>query len=97
VLGVDASGHGFWQLSKNGSVALAQGPLNDPIDFWHHVAVEAHGSILRAVLDGKVVASVSDSSYASGMAAVSSGWGEVYFDDFALEAAGTEPLDLAFE
>eukprot|EP00929_Paragymnodinium_shiwhaense_P107247 TRINITY_DN73324_c0_g1_i1.p1 TRINITY_DN73324_c0_g1~~TRINITY_DN73324_c0_g1_i1.p1 ORF type:complete len:1284 (+),score=210.47 TRINITY_DN73324_c0_g1_i1:66-3917(+) len=100
VVGIDRFGRSMWQLQRGGAVILAQGRAAAFAGVWQRLRLEAQGSQLRAVLNGQVVARVVDSTYAMGMTALCTGWGEAIFDNFVLEPlphvphVGGQPLTV---
>lgn len=76
----DVGASGAWRLTKNdasagGIAALASGSLAQPIGTgtWHRLSLAMSGRAITASVDGQQVASVSDSSWTSGLAGIEAG------------------------
>ena len=76
----DVGASGAWMLTKNdasagGIAALASGSLAQPIGTgtWHRLSLAMSGHTITASVDGQQVASVSDSSWTSGLAGIEAG------------------------
>lgn len=80
-IGVTEAGEGIWQLDRDGEV-LAAGDLSSPSGTWHSLMLEAVGPVLRTRVD-EYAAEVVDETRPQGMAALTSGWNEAFFDNFA--------------
>jgi Galactocerebrosidase, C-terminal lectin domain len=85
VLSIDADGK--WALLStaykvetrtlaSGSIALTGG--------WHHAELSFQGTQITAACDGKVLATVSDTSHGEGMFALGTGWSHAQFDNLAV-------------
>merc|ERR1712232_389538 len=77
-------GRGVWQLERDGAVVLARGVPDKTTGYWHRLMLDMRGAWITAMVDGSPPVTVSDNSYASGMVALTSGWGEAYFDNFTI-------------
>jgi galactosylceramidase len=62
---------------------LASGAATLPAG-WHHGQLSFQGTQITAACDGKVLATVSDTSHARGMFALGSGWTRTQFDNLAV-------------
>jgi hypothetical protein len=85
-----SGGTGTWSLNKdsstNGSTVLESGGLAGlTVGKWHTLSLSMQGSTLTASIDGKVVATVTDSSYSSGLAGLESTWDTVQYDNFQVQ------------
>ena len=58
------------------------------IGSWHRLKLTTAGSTVTGNVDGKVVGSVTNSTYTHGMVALGSGWHEAYYDNFSVTATG---------
>jgi hypothetical protein len=85
-LSANATAGGAWALQFAGAT-LAQGVTKAPVlpGVFHTAAVGGKGPTVTASWDGDVLAQISDSKSAYGMAAVGSGWHEAFFDNFKVE------------
>jgi hypothetical protein len=81
---------GKWTLStaayKAATRQLASGREPALAGKWHHAELSFKGTRISAVLDGKVLAEISDTSHASGMFALGSGWNRAQFDNLIVSA-----------
>jgi O-glycosyl hydrolase len=85
VLRIDADGK--WTLLsaayKSATRTLASGSA--PISAgWHHAELSFQGAQITAACDGKVLATVSDTSHSKGMIGLGSGWSHTQFDNLAV-------------
>ena len=86
-----------WEL-HTASNLLASGAVSTSTNGWHLLRLAMSGSSLICFVDNVRVASVADSTYASGMAGLGcGGWYGAQFDNFTLRPAhGSDPdLGLA--
>jgi Glycosyl hydrolase family 59 len=85
VLQIDSDGK--WTLLsaayKAATRTLASGSATLPAG-WHHAELSFQGSQIKVACDGKVLATVSDTSHAKGMFALGSGWSHTQFDNLAV-------------
>jgi hypothetical protein len=65
---------------------LSSGSLgtSDIVGNWHSIQLTAVGDLVSASVNGTLIASVQDQTYASGLTCVQSGWGVAYFDNFVV-------------
>jgi len=67
---------------------LAQGALpgsgGGALQQWHSLRFSAAGTTLTAAIDGTVVATVEDSSFPVGWAALTTGWHIAQFANFSM-------------
>ncbi len=75
---------GKWELIA-GSAVLATGIVSLNPDVWQTLFVNAHGSKIKAIINGAVVADITDSKYSHGMAGLGSSLTRVDFDNFEIE------------
>ncbi len=79
---------GRWALLrtayKQATVSLARGVL--PIDTrrWHAMTLSFQGKRISASLDGKSLASVTDSAHTHGMVGIGTGWNRAQFDHLSV-------------
>lgn len=71
-----------WQL-RIGAQTKETGSISASEKF--QLAISFSGQKIAATVNGKQVTSLSDSTFAYGLAAVGSGWHDAYFDNFAIE------------
>lgn len=83
--GIVMKSSGAWHLIsteyKGPTRILAQGEVPPTADSWHHLELEFRGSNIDAIIDGRTVASVADSTHTHGMFSLGSNWTKVQFDD----------------
>jgi len=79
---------GVWELSsaqyKKPTVSLASGSTSLDPSQWHRLELRFHATTVTAVLDGRPLASVEDSTHTHGMFALGSGWNHVQFDNLTV-------------
>ncbi len=77
---------GNWSLRASDYQTLALGSVPFSLNTWHTLQMVFQGSRIQARIDGALVATVSDTTYPSGMAGVGAqGWTNVQFDNFRLD------------
>ena len=77
---------GLYELSTQYG-QIASGVADAPVaGYWHTLSVSVEGATVTASINGTAVFSVTDSTYASGLSCINSGWGVSYFDNFSLTA-----------
>ncbi len=79
---------GKWQLLsaayKGPTLTLAAGTVSFAANSWHRWSLRFDGSNVRALVDGRVIASVTDASHKAGMVGIGSGWNRAQFDNFRI-------------
>ncbi len=82
---------GTWELlfSAYGAVTrtLAQGQAAPAGGQWHHLRLSFAGPRITAALDGRTLASVSDTGRTHGMIGIGSEWNRAQFDNLAVTPA----------
>lgn len=78
-----ASHEGTWTLLRHKD-EIAQGKTRFNANRWHRLGLEFRGDQITALVDRKVVARVTDSTYKHGLAGFGCGWQLCYFDNFAV-------------
>lgn len=78
-----------WSGGAGQAATLANGTLPAPFDptRTHSLQLRMAGSAISVTVDGAALATVSDSTYQAGMAAVGSGYHAAAWGGLALEAA----------
>lgn len=80
---------GSWQILssrfKEPLKTLASGtaPVNDLR--WRHMELRFRGTSIEAFLDGKKLASLTDTAHARGMIALGTGWNRIQFDNLRVD------------
>ena len=64
---------------------LASGRVEPPGSSWHRLSLRCQGEQIEGALDGRVVASVTDGTYARGLSGFGSGFHPARFDDLVVE------------
>ncbi|MFP5232833.1 MAG: galactosylceramidase [Acidobacteriota bacterium] len=86
VFKLDATGH--WALLrtayKASVVSLAQGVLAMDTRRWHALVLAFQGNQISASLDGRRLASVTDSAHTHGMVGIGTGWNRAQFDNLSV-------------
>jgi hypothetical protein len=87
------SSGGAWSLLRQDSAGtnttLASGSASFPLNSWHTLALDMQGSTIKAFYDGALLASVTDSTYATGQVTLEmGGWQLGQFDNFSVTASG---------
>ena len=81
--------NGSWELNsktfKTPVVKLASGKVPFSLRTWHRLTLAFQGTNIQAIIDGKSVASVTDSSHKKGMVGFGTGWNKAQFDNFSVE------------
>ncbi|MCM3748703.1 hypothetical protein M3223_15230 [Paenibacillus pasadenensis] len=77
--------NGSWSLRitnplVNSDAVLAAGTVPFSLQSWHQLKMSFCGTNIKASIDGILVASVNDSTYASGLAALASGYNYAQYD-----------------
>jgi Glycosyl hydrolase family 59/Ricin-type beta-trefoil lectin domain/Concanavalin A-like lectin/glucanases superfamily len=86
---------GAWSIVRNSTggtrTTLASGTVSAPgTGTWQHLALTFNGSTISAAINGSTVATVTDSSYASGMIGLgTSGYQTDQFDNLSVTLAGS--------
>lgn len=87
---------GAWEIRSTGSNrVIASGNLAFAAGVWHRLKLSFTGDLIKAYVDGVLVGSVKDGTYASGMAAVGCDWSRGRFDNVAVIPVHRGPLNLA--
>lgn len=77
-----------WELLSTvynqNTVRLAEGVTIGLDRGWHHIALSCHGASIKAYLDSKPLAHVTDVTHQHGMIAIGSDWSKVQFDNLAV-------------
>ena len=86
---VNSSAQATWALLVNSRAAASGavpggGAFNSSAP--HRIAMSMAGDVVEAYLDGVLLGSVNDETYAAGNAAVGAGWHPASFDDFEVTA-----------
>lgn len=81
---------GNWCLAARHEI-LASGSITLSGAQWHRVTLSAQGNQIEARLGEKVLATVSDSRFPSGVAGLGTDWNQASFDNFALEVSDAQP------
>ncbi|MGN9910381.1 pectate lyase family protein [Phytohabitans sp. LJ34] len=77
---------------SGGHTTLAAAPATAALDTWHRLRLEATGTTLRGFLNGQLVATATDSAYASGSVGLATYYASASFDDVLVtDAAGPTP------
>lgn len=72
---------GKWELTVHDS-SIAAGFLNArPTNRWISLSLKCSGDTVRGICDGKILATVVDTTYRSGLAGLGSGWNGAWFDN----------------
>jgi hypothetical protein len=78
---------GAWSLIsatyKQPTRTLASGTMGAPSG-WLHLELDFHGDQIRALLNGKQLAEVHDSTHKAGMFALGTDWGRAQFDNLTV-------------
>jgi hypothetical protein len=81
-------GDGAWELLSTAyrelTRTLVQGQSPRAAGEWHHLQLSFTGSQITARLDGRILASVTDSSHAHGMFGIGCGWTRTQFANLAV-------------
>jgi hypothetical protein len=83
----NATALGTWALTA-GTTTLRQGTTPTAINSgsWYTMTLVTKNSTITAYLNGVPLASVIDTTYAFGNAAIGSGWHSAWYDDFSITA-----------
>lgn len=87
-------GDGKYSLSKRvgaTTTTLLDYPATIAVGQWYTMRLVVDGSIIKAYVDNKLIAQVSDSSLATGKAGFRSRWEKSGIDDVQLRSIGTLP------
>ena len=52
---------------------------------WHNLALAFRGTAIQARIDSALVANVTDTSHAKGMAGIGTAWNMAQFDNFSIK------------
>lgn len=74
---------GIWEL-KAGKQKLASGFVKIDKDSWQKISLNLNAQNIKAIINGQTVASLTDSTYTSGMAGLGSSFHWVDFDNFSV-------------
>jgi len=74
---------GAWQLAVKSTI-LSSGKVDVAPDSWHSLKLRLNGGSITAMIDGRQVASVTDSTHRTGMAGLGSSFSYVDFDNFSV-------------
>lgn len=81
--------NGDWELLsskyKNPVKTLASGKATLGQDGWHQLEIGFHGAQIRALIDGREVASVTDDAHSHGMFGLGTEWDHVQFDNLRVQ------------
>jgi hypothetical protein len=89
------SNTGAWSIVRNNTsdtlTTLASGTVTAPgTGTWHHLALTFNGTAISAAIDGTTVATVTDSTYRSGMVGLgTSGYQTDQFDNLSVTLVGS--------
>jgi hypothetical protein len=79
---------GHWALLTAGfkkpTMTLASGTATIGRNQWNHLELQFRGTRIEAILDGKALTSVNDSTHTHGMFALGSKWSRVQFDNLSV-------------
>ncbi|SDS38334.1 galactosylceramidase [Paenibacillaceae bacterium GAS479] len=86
-LQVDQTGE--WSLRiadplKNSDTILASGNVPFSANTWHHLKLSFSGTDIKGYIDGQLVASLNDSTYASGMVGLGSGYNYAQYNSISV-------------
>ncbi len=80
---------GTWELDstkfKTPTNKLASGKVPVQLKTWHKLALAFKGTAIRASIDGALVANVTDTSHAKGMAGIGTAWNTAQFDNLSIK------------
>lgn len=77
---------------SGGHTTLASAPATVTLDSWYRLRLEAAGTTLRGFLNGQLVATATDSAYASGTVGLATYYASASFDDVLVtDSAGPTP------
>jgi hypothetical protein len=80
---------GSWELNskrfKTPTVKLGSGKVPFSLKTWHHVTLAFRGATIQAVIDGALVANVTDETHKKGMVGIGTGWNKAQFANFSIE------------
>lgn len=86
---------GAWSIVsatyKMPTITLAQGKIQESQNAWHTMDLSFHGHQVSALLDGKVLASVHDTSHTHGMFGIGTGWNHAQFADVSVNTSPAMP------
>jgi hypothetical protein len=84
----DLSANGTWHIYENdpsNTSTLKSGTrAGIRSGTWHTLSLVVNGSILTASIDGQTVATVTDTTYATGLAGLESNWTNVEYSNFTV-------------
>lgn len=80
---------GVWRFLKTGAhkKILKEGTFNHLGKKWHAIEFNSTGNKFTVTIDKKNVLEALDDEFRSGLISLSSGWNEVYYDNFQIKAA----------
>jgi len=85
---------GEWELGT-AKAAIVSGNAPFAANAWHNLRLSFDGTSIKAFIDNKLVANLTDDTYPCGMVGIGSGWNKAQFDNFSVH--GTSGLvNLAF-
>jgi O-glycosyl hydrolase len=81
--------NGAWELlsttyGKKPVMTLASGTASFNAEKWHRLTLRFHGRRIVALLDGKQLAALEDTTHAHGMFALGAEWGRTQFDNLTV-------------
>jgi hypothetical protein len=83
----------FWQAPKQSTTqSLASGKIDFKADSWHQLQLVFHGEKITALINGKTVADVSDSTQPEGSIALGGDWNHAQFDNLEITGKPIHPL-----
>lgn len=77
---------GRWELRSAALVLQSGSASTFSLNAWHNLKICCNDNQIRAYLDNLLLASVTDSEYPSGHVVIGSGYNNVRFDNFKIEA-----------
>jgi hypothetical protein len=84
---------GEWELGT-AKAALAAGRVRFSADGWHRLKLAFSSTCIKAFIDRRLIASITDETYPCGMAGIGSGWHRARFDSFSIVSQASD-LNLA--
>ncbi|HSA01337.1 MAG TPA: galactosylceramidase, partial [Candidatus Paceibacterota bacterium] len=78
------SSTGYWELGTP-AVALMSGKSAFKTQEWHNLKLQFTGATLRVFLDGQLLGSIVDRTFAAGMIGLGSGWHAAEFDNLKIK------------
>ena len=91
-LSVNSTGN--WSLNSYQAI-IGSGNINFPANVWHTLKLDFEYATIKAYIDNVLVTTVTDATYANGMAGIGSGWNYAQFDNFTLTPGALGGTNLA--